>query len=152
MRLLVVNYFLIAFLVSLISQCKDQQSCYSLINKSKIELNHEAICDSLKNLKNNTIELSFYITDQIPDLVERDNIFLSSKRQLEKRSMVFIDFRTKEFDISYSHELKDQNYLRSRYDFMHKISENLNNKNKTEVIINTISDFNQIFTFRTDNN
>jgi hypothetical protein len=141
-----INKYLIFLLFCfVILSCKSQKTCEQFLNFSKYQINQDTICSKLTALQKINLGLSIYVNDSIPLIVERDNIFHSLNSNIDKRAIVFINLKNREFEIMYSNSLKDNQHLKDRYDFMHLVNDYIKNENHTEFILNIIDSFTQKF-------
>ena len=137
--------FLLFFCLGLFS-CRSQRiSCAQFIDLSNYKFNEDSLCKRLYMLKGIGLHLSFYINDKIPTMLERDDLLHLTPSDVDKKAMVFISSSNEEFAIMYSESLKTDDYLKSRYDFMHLISRFQKEARNTEVIVNVIDSFSNLF-------
>jgi hypothetical protein len=106
------------------------------------------ICQLLDSLSSTGLEVSFYINDTLPKIIDeikiKDNSFDQSP-STQLKAIIFVGTNSKEYDIHYSEFIRTNDYLRARHKFQTAIYNALKNEIDYSFFRKLVSEFSSQF-------
>jgi hypothetical protein len=136
-----------ALILLLWSSCKGQNSAqckYVILEKTEVKLkNADSLCKKLNSYEKNGTEFFFYISEDIPDNLNK--IALPLLRNDRKAAILFLDPKAGDFTTIYNDSLKVDGETLNRNNFRRFVHEKLKEPRTESFYFEVADTFNSIF-------